>query len=362
MTPTAIVLLIVGLVLGVVIAWFLTHRKSTDTTALLLRQELDSLRQSLEGNTRALNEQLAQINREMSNQLQQSFKTVTEANRHVGDRLDNAAKVVGEVQNRLGKMEEASSRIYEVGKDIASLQEILRAPKLRGSLGEMFLGDLLAQVLPKGRFELQYGFKSGEKVDAVIRSVHGLIPVDSKFPLENFVRLLQAKTDEEKKSLKRIFVQDVRRHIDSIASKYILPGEGTLELALMYIPAENVYYEIMVKTDGLEKDLLGYANERHVYPVSPNSFYAYLQTIAIGLRGMQIAEGVKDVMNHLSAVKRDFVKFGVEFDKIGTHLTHARGSFEAADKQRSRLGDKLGDLALEEGERGQLRMLKEAGE
>ncbi len=362
MTPLTIVLLLVVFFAGTLIAYFLlAQRKGNDTQAVLFKQELDQLRQSLEGNTRTLNDQLLLLNKEVANQLQNSLKTISDSSRHVGDRLDNAARVVGEVQGRLGKLEEASTKIFEVGKDIASLQEILRAPKLRGSLGELFLGDLLAQVLPKDYFELQYGFRSGEKVDAIIRSAQGLIAVDSKFPLENFVRLLETKTEEERKLARRVFLNDVKKHIDSISTKYILPGEGTLDLALMYIPAENVYYEIMLKNEGTEKDLLRYANDKRVFPVSPNSFYAYLQTIAIGLRGMKLAEGVREVLDNVSGLKRDFAKFGDDFAKVGVHLSHARGSFELADKRREKLGEKMETMELPEvRSEGTLRMLKEA--
>jgi len=331
--------------------------RSRGTSELLLKQQMDHLRENVDSSSRLVHQQLSQLTKEVGDRLQENTKMMQEANRHVGDRLDNAARVVGEVQNRLGKMEESSLRIFEVGKDISRLQEILRAPKLRGSLGELFLGDLLAQVLPKDRFELQYGFKSGEKVDAIIRSAHGLIAIDSKFPLENFVRILETKSDEERKAARRVFLQDVKRHIDTISQKYILPDEGTLDFALMYIPAENVYYEIVLKNEGSEKDLLRYAQEKHVFPVSPNSFYAYLQTIAIGLKGMQLADGVREVLDDVSRVKREFEKFGEEFAKIGTHLTHARGSFESADKRFQRLGEKLGTLGLE-GEQQELRVLK----
>ena len=152
--------------------------RSRGTSELLLKQQMDHLRENVDSSSRLVHQQLSQLTKEVGDRLQENTKMMQEANRHVGDRLDNAARVVGEVQNRLGKMEESSLRIFEVGKDISRLQEILRAPKLRGSLGELFLGDLLAQVLPKDRFELQYGFKSGEKVDAIIRSAHGLIAID----------------------------------------------------------------------------------------------------------------------------------------------------------------------------------------
>ena len=335
-------------VLGLTGVLLVVLMRPRGTAELLLKQQMEHIRENVDSSSRLVHQQLGNLTKELGDRLQDNLKSFQEANRHVGDRLDNAARVVGEVQSRLGKMEEATLRVFEVGKDISRLQEILRTPKLRGSLGEMFLGDLLAQVLPKDRFELQFTFKSGEKVDAVIRSAHGLIPIDSKFPLENFVRILEGKTDEERKAARKTFLQDVKKHIDDIATKYILPDEETLDFALMYIPAENVYYEIVLKSEGTEKDILRYAQEKHVFPVSPNSFYAYLQTIAIGLKGMKLADGIREMLGHVARVKGDFARFGDDFIKVGTHLGHARGSFEAAEKRYQRLGEKLETLELGE--------------
>jgi DNA recombination protein RmuC len=354
MTLTLLLVVVLLIVTGAFV-WVLS--RSRGTADLLLKQEIDHLKQNVNSSSKLVHQQLSQLTKEVGDRLQESMKLMQEANRHVGDRLDNAARVVGEVQNRLGKVEESTLKVFEVGRDIAKLQEILRAPKLRGSLGELFLGDLLAQVLPKERFELQFTFKSGEKVDAVIRSAQGLIAIDSKFPLENFVKILETKGDEERRGARRLFLQDVKKHIDAIAQKYILPDEGTLDFALMYIPAENVYYEIVLKNEGNERDLLRYAQERHVFPVSPNSFYAYLQTIAVGLKGMQLAEGVREVLDDVARLRREFGKFGEEFAKVGTHLSHARGSFEAADKRFQRLGEKLETLGVEGGPQ-ELRVLK----
>lgn len=349
-------LVVTVLVLAGSLVFFL-RRPQNATELALLKQQMDLVREQVSHLAREMTDRLQENMKMLHESGQQNTKIFQEANRQVGERLDNAARVVGEVQNRLGKMEESNKKVFDVGKDIASLQEILRAPKLRGVLGELFLGDLLAQVLPKEKYQLQYGFKNGEKVDAIIHSAQGLICVDSKFPLENFLRVQSAATDEERKPARRLFLSDVKRHIDSIASKYILPDEGTLAFALMYIPAENVYYEIIIKNDELEKDILHYAQEKRVFPVSPNSFYAYLQTIAIGLRGMQMEEGVREVINDIAMLKKEFEKFGDDFRKIGGHLSNARGAYEVADKRFQRLGDKLETLGLPEGKK-ELRLLE----
>jgi DNA recombination protein RmuC len=302
---------------------------------------MEHLKDGMESSSKLVHQQMSDLTKSLSEGSRESTKIL-------GERLDNAARVVGEVQKSLGRMEEQTKKIFDVGKDISSLNDILRAPKLRGSLGELFLGDLLAQVLPQERFAQQHRFKSGQTVDAVIRSSQGLIAIDSKFPLENFVKILQLKDEEEKKAARKLFLTDVKKHIDAISQKYILPDEGTLDFAMMYVPAENVYYEIILKSEATERDLLKYAQEKRVFPVSPNSFYAYLQTIAIGFKGMQMQEGIRLVLDNISRLKGDFKKFGEDFTLVGRHLNNAHNSFDAADKRLQRLGEKLDTLAVED--------------
>ncbi len=259
----------------------------------------------------------------------------------IGDRLDNAAKVVGGVQQKLGELGEATKQMFLIGKDISSLQEILRAPKLRGGLGELFLGDLLAQILPPEHYNLQHRFKSGEAVDAVVRLRDDkLVPVDSKFPLENFKKMLEVENEDEKTRFRKQFISDVKKHVDKIAKLYILPDEGTFDFALMYIPAENVYYETIIKGDD-EHSLMHYAYDRRVIPVSPNSFYVYLQAILMGLRGMQVEKSAADILKNLARLSGDVEKFKTDFELVGTHLTHAKNSYEDSTKRLDRFTDKL---------------------
>ncbi len=247
----------------------------------------------------------------------------------------------------MARLEESNKRIYELGKDISGLQEILRAPKIRGGIGEFLLGDLLSQILPSRHFSLQHTFKSGEKVDAVVRLGRGLVPVDSKFPLENFRRMLEAESDQEKRTCRRRFAADVKSHIDAIAEKYILPDEETFPFALMYIPAENVYYETIIKDQDAENDksIAGYAMTRKVIPVSPNTLYLYLQTIILGLRGMQVEKNALEIISALARLRIDFDRFTRDFQLTGTHLRYAAGSYDCADKSLGRLEDKLGRIS-----------------
>ncbi|MBI2986994.1 MAG: DNA recombination protein RmuC [Deltaproteobacteria bacterium] len=349
------ILLILLLTVGfVVLAWFFLRRLQTllserkeDQSLLLIQQQIDQLRgqftQVLDSSVQLIHQQLGQVLSNVNERLKESSEVLQKTQQSLGERLDNAARVVGNVQKSLGSLEEANRKIYEVGKDIASLQEILRAPKLRGGLGEFFLTDLLSQILPPDHFAAQFAFRSGEKVDAVIKLGGSLVPVDSKFPLENFKRMLEGVTEDEKAKARRQFVTDVKKHIDAIATKYILPDEGTYDFALMYIPAENVYYETIIKDDGAggEKSLSHYALSKKVIPVSPNSFYAYLQAIVLGLKGMKIEERAKEIIQYLSRLEGDFSRFREEFNLVGKHLGHAQASFQGAEKRLDQFGQKL---------------------
>lgn len=289
---------------------------------------------------------------EMRRQLDSRLKEVTDMMGHqgrgVGERLDAAAKAVNTVNQRLSSLEESNKRIHDIGKDIASLQEILRAPKLRGSLGELFLENLLAQILPRrDLYALQHTFKSGEKVDAVIFLRDSLmVCVDAKFPLENFKKMIESTGTEEvdaKKTaaLKKLFITDVKKHVDAIASKYILPAENTLDFALMYIPAENVYYETITRELDQESHISQYALSKKVIPVSPNTFYIYLQTLLIGLRGMQVEKSAQDILKQLSQLKGDFERFSESYALVGSHLSHTTSSFQKSEKQLEKMQGKL---------------------
>jgi DNA recombination protein RmuC len=345
--------LLVLIVAVVLVGWVLLNRfrsllleRTDDRSMLLLQQQMDQLRvqvgQVLESGTQLIQQQLGQLLGHVNERLRENAEVLHKTQQSLGERLDNAARVVGSVQRSLGGLEEANRKIYDVGRDIASLQEILRAPKLRGGLGEFFLEDLLAQILPSRHFSMQHSFRSGEKVDAVIKLGNSLVPVDAKFPLENFKRILDAPAEEDKARARRQFVADVKRHIDAIASKYILPDEGTYDFAFMYIPAENIYYETIIKEDTLgDKNLSQYALSKRVIPVSPNSFYAYLQAVVLGLKGMNIDERAKEFIQYLSRLQGDFLKFREDFDLLGKHLARAQSSYQGAEKRLDPFGQKL---------------------
>ncbi|NQV04559.1 MAG: DNA recombination protein RmuC [Candidatus Omnitrophica bacterium] len=275
------------------------------------------------------------------------LKQLNNMNSSVGSQLTNTAKVFGEVRESLGSLEQRTQQIYEVGRDISSLQEILRAPKMRGGLGELFLENLLEQIMPRRDFyELQYSFKSGERVDAAIKIGKKLVCVDSKFPMESFTRIVGSQNDEERLRAKKEFVKAIREHINSIASKYILPDENTYDFALMYIPAENVYYETVIKDDdfGEEKSIFSQSIAKKVIPVSPNSFYAYLQVIILGLRGMGIEEKTQEVIKKMVSLKGFLEKFKGDFDKLGTHIGNIKSSYDRAEDRLEKFDSKLSTI------------------
>lgn len=274
---------------------------------------------------------------ELNERLKETQTALLNTQEAVGERLDNATKLFGQVSTSLGKLDETSKRILEVGENISSLQELLRAPKFRGEIGETLLGNLLAQVLPRKEFfQLQYQFKNGDTVDAIIRIGNNFVPVDAKFPLENFKRMSESTNEEEKKSYRKSFLSDVRARINEISSKYILPDEGTYDFALMYIPAENVYYEMVIT-----EDLLGYAVSHKVIPVSPNTFYAYLQVICLGLKGLAVERNARQILANLGRLEGDLAKFKEDFSLIGGHLSNAARKYAEAEKKLERFTDKL---------------------
>jgi DNA recombination protein RmuC len=283
------------------------------------------------------------MQRQLAGLRDQVRKSLENTDQVISQRLETTSRTVSDVQTNLARLEESNKRIFEVGKDISSLQEILRAPKIRGGLGEFLLSDLLSQILPSKHFSLPYAFKSGERVDAVIRLADRLVPVDSKFPLENLRKLLQADTDGDRKLWRRRFISDVKLHINAIAKKYIVPDEGTLPFALMYIPAENVYYETIVKDQDAEdgKSIADYSMQKRVIPVSPNTFYLYLQTIILGLKGLEIEKNAEEIISALGRLRVDFDRFDRDFQLVRTHLRNATVCYDSADRKLQRFEDRL---------------------
>jgi len=257
----------------------------------------------------------------------------------VGERIDGTIRVFGEVQKELGELTQRTKEVQEVGKNISSLREILRAPKFRGGFGELLLERLLADVLPQDCYSLQYRFRNGETVDAVVQIGKNLVPIDSKFPLEDFERIIKAESEEEQKALRRQFTRTVRKHVDDVA-KYISPDEDTFDFALMYIPAENIYYETIIRGTE-ENNIFSYALDKRVIPVSPNSFYAYLQVIVQGLKGLQFEKAAGEILTYVKCLQSELDDFQRDYDVVGGHIRHAASKYDEASRKLARFGDKL---------------------
>jgi DNA recombination protein RmuC len=297
---------------------------------------------------RAMRGELAARSDEVDRRLGGFAETV---DRRLGD-LDNrllatqqsSGETATQIAEKLGKLDGTATQMLARANDLARLEQALRPPKARGGFGELLLENLLRDRLPPGAYERQYGFSTGERVDAVVRAGR-LIPVDSKFTFDNFHRLQEAATDDERQLHAKAFARDVKARVDEIAGKYIRPEEGTFDFAFMYVPVESVYYEIAC---GPTSGLLEYALARRVFPVSPTTFTAYLQVVVLGLRGLQIEEHAHEVMAYVAELGTEFSRFRDDFDLVGKHLGHAQSKFAEADKRFDRFATKLERAADED--------------
>ncbi|KKU56853.1 hypothetical protein A3H89_05495 [Candidatus Amesbacteria bacterium RIFCSPLOWO2_02_FULL_48_11] len=299
-----------------------------DTT---LTQWLSSMQSSIEATNKTLNEAMRGTSSDVAKLLQENT-------RQLNDRLDNAARVIASVQKNLGEMS-------EVGKGIKSLQDFLQSPKLRGNIGEQVLADMIGQAFPKNAFHLQYSFKSGVKADAVLKTDAGLLCIDSKFPMANFNLMVKGETESERNQAKKDFASDVKKHVSDISKKYILPQEGTMDFALMYIPSEPVYYEV-----ANTPDLMDYARSMRVYPVSPTTFYAHLQVLLVSFQGKEMETKSREVFRLLRAIQKDYSKVEDNLGILNRHLTNAYNQMSQVSGGFTTLGQKLSQTNMLTGE------------
>lgn len=335
-------LLMVGIGCMVVIVlslvpWFVFQSRSRDR--IEVSQRVDSIRSDLQTQFDALRTELQNNLGAIRQELNQNVQGVQTVLSNTGHTLQN-------IGSQLGILGKTAEQILNIGKDISSLQDLLRPPKMRGELGEQLLENILAQCLPSGCYCFQYQFRDGTRVDALIRLEKGTIPIDAKFPLDSFSRLFTAETDEEANRASRDIERQIKLHIDSVA-RYIRPNEGTFDFALMYIPAENIYYEIAVKAGGTS-ELMTYALDRRVFPVSPNTFYAYLQAIAMGLRGLQIEQKAREIYAHVRSLEQQIQNFQEKFDLVGRHIRNALERYQDSSRLLTEAQVKLSALTQQE--------------
>jgi len=315
------------------LAWIVKHelaklKKPEDAT---LVEWLKSMQATIEHTNKTLNEAMRGSTVEMTRTLQSN-------SRQLNERLDEAARVIGALNKNVGEMS-------EVGRGIRSLQEFLQSPKLRGNIGEQVLKDMIGQTFPKNSFHLQYAFKSGMKVDAVLKTEAGLLCIDSKFPMENFTLMHKGETEIIRNQAKRDFISDVKKHVSDIAKKYILPEEGTLDFALMYIPSESVYYEIANLNE-----LMEFSRNLRVYPVSPNTLYAHLQVLLLSFQGKDLEQKSREIFRLLRAIQKDYGKVEENLSTLGKHITNAYNGMSSVNGAFQVLGQKIESTHLLHGD------------
>ncbi|MFH1826869.1 MAG: DNA recombination protein RmuC [bacterium] len=306
----AITFVIVGVALYILKNWFRNLEEKTKTSDELI-EWLKDLGQRVESSTAAVDQKLTKN--------MQMFNT----------RLDKAAEVISRVQKNIGEF-------TEIGRSMKDLQDFLSSPKLRGNIGEQILNDLLKQNFPSDSYSLQFTFKNGYKVDAIIKTANGIIPIDSKFPMENFRKMINETSDIEKKKIKKVFTSDVKKHIVDISKKYILPEENTVDYALMYIPSEAIYYEIIN-----DSDLFDFYGENRVLPVSPMSFFAYMKAILMSFEGEKIQSKAKEILEILRSIKKDYEKIDTSWSVLTKHLTNAYNQTSQVSKNLLSLSQKI---------------------
>ena len=277
----------------------------------------------------------------------------------IQNQFGESAKIIREVTERLTKLDETNKQVVNFADQLKNLQDILKNPKQRGVLGEYYLETVLKNVLPPGSYQTQYEFKDGTKVDAVIFVKDKIIPIDSKFSLENYNRILETNDENEKKKLEEIFKNDLKSRIDETA-KYIKPEEGTMEFAFMFIPSEAIYYDLLINKIGTVKantrDLVEYAmGQKKVIIVSPTSFLAYLQTVLQGLRALKIEESAKEIKKWVEKLSRHLTSYQTYLKKLGNNLDTTVNMYNSAYKEFGKIdkdvykisGEKIGAEPLE---------------
>lgn len=325
-----------GIIAGGLLAVLLTARASAQRgTARHLEARLAALESGVHSSSSALRDQVCNLEAAVDRRL-------AEDHRRLDERLRESTAAVGSVRDSLARVDAANQRLHEVGREIAGLHDLLRAPKARGGLGELLLEELLSEMLPRRTFMLQHTFKSGARVDAVVALGNRLIPIDAKFPLESVKRARAATSEGERESALAGLRRDVKRHADAIAARYICPQEGTLDFALMYVPSERVYHDAVLDVSDNGNDLYAHCLRRRVIPVSPNTFYAYLSALLVGLRGVEMEERARDITAALGGLREEVARFEEEYRRVGTHLNNAAGAYGRSERRLEKW-----ELALE---------------
>lgn len=290
----------------------------------------------------------------MDRRVEDLRRSVGERVAAVEDRLaegqKNVAATLGDVREKIGRVFESSQKVERLAGEMTKLEDLLKPPKIRGNLGETFLEQTLREALPPDVWTMRHAFSDGTVVDAAVRVGPRIVPIDSKFPLENFRKGREAADEAERRRARRDFAGDVRKHVEAIRKKYIRPFDGTFDFALMYVPAEAVYCEIVSDEDA--PSLTDFAAERRVVLVSPSLLYVYLATVAIGLRGMELEKSAHEVLGRLAELEKQWEKVEGPFEILGTHLRNSHAKYEETARALDRFGERLSTIAEREPQEG----------
>ena len=305
-----------------------------DETGVLM-EWLKEMKGSVDKSSDVLEKQLSQQRGTLDEQMKGHREAMNAQTKLIWERLDASQDVIRTVQKQLGG-------IQEFGNDMKDLSNVLKSPKLRGGLGEQFLYEILESFLPHDHFKTQYKFKDGAVCDAVVFTEKGIIPIDSKFPMENFAAMLKADAQSERDKLKRVFIGDVKKKIEEIATKYILPEEGTTHQAIMYIPSENVYYELIVNTPEIES----YAKEKNVVMASPNTLSYFLKVLLVAFHQQNLEKHAGEVLKALDGIKLEASKFNDDLDVLEKHISNGYKSMDGIRTKFSRLFNKIDKIQV----------------
>jgi len=312
-----LIVLVAGFGVATIIAMSRRKPEGGGESLLMLQNQLNELSRTNSELAKTVDTKLGESSRAIQNQFGQSFK------------------IIQDVTERLTKLDETNRQVVDFAEQLQSLQDILKNPKQRGILGEYYLETLLKNVLPPGQYEMQRKFKDGTIVDAAVYVKDKIIPIDSKFSLENYNRLVEEKNPAERERLEKLFANDLKLRIVETA-KYIQPKEGTLDFAFMFIPHEAIYYDLLVGKVGVESDenlIQRAASKYHVIIVSPTSFLAYLQTVLQGLKALQIEETAKEIRKNVEALAKHLGSYEDYMRKMGKHLGTTVGAYNDAYKE-----------------------------
>lgn len=341
MSSLAIVLLVAAAI-AVAGAAFALLARSRDAASRLDRLLADSA--AARGASASLDRRFDELRRSVEERVAGVEQRLVDGQKNLTDHLGASGRLLQDVGQRMGQIYEASQKIEKLAGDVTRLEDLLKPPKLRGALGEAFLEQTLRQVLPAQGFEMQFRFPDNVVVDAAIFVGDRIVPVDSKFPLENFRRAREAPEEADRRRAQREFAADVRRHVEAIRTRYIRPESGTFDFALMYVPAEAIYCEI-VGEEAEGQGLADYAMERRVFPVSPRLLYAYLATVALGMKGMELQRSALEIQERLLDLTRLWDRVEDPFSKVRVHLSNTQKQYDEASKALGRFAEKLSGIA-----------------